>query len=130
MQGAIPPQLANTLAIHPDLICHLMPLEQQAKQQWPSASAEHSRRSTTDVMEAKAANNDTVTRRQSFIARAVKSLKRRARGDDQIIRPQSVGVLDEHADSTASGSLTVGERSWLLKLTHETSLGVFIRDLV
>jgi hypothetical protein len=130
MQGAIPPQLANTLAIHPDLICQLMPLEQQAKQQWPSAPAEHSRRSTTDVMEAKVANKDTVTRRQSFIARAVKSLKRRARGDDQIIRPQSVGVLDEHADSTASGSLTVGERSWLLKLTHETSLGVFIRDLV
>jgi hypothetical protein len=43
MQGAIPGQLTNTLATHPDLICQLMPLEQQAKRYWLYAPGKHSR---------------------------------------------------------------------------------------
>jgi hypothetical protein len=124
MQGTIPPQLANTLATHPDLICQLMPLEQQAKEHWPYDPGKHSWNGVTDVMPlvTKVANEVTVVRRQSFIARVVKSLKRRARDDDQTVRS------NQSPDSTAS--LTAGERSWLLELMQETSLGDFIRDLV
>lgn len=43
MQGAIPGQLTNTLATHPDLICQLMPLEQQAKRYWLYAPGKHFR---------------------------------------------------------------------------------------
>ena len=130
MQSNIPPQLANILATHPDLVTQLMPLEQQAKQQWHSTSSEHSRSGTTAVVEVEVANEVTVTdmRRRSFIARAVGSLRRRGRGDDQIIQTQFTGVLVEQADPTASA--TAGERGWLLRLMHETNLGVFIRDLV
>lgn len=107
-----------------------MPLEQQAKQQWPSTSSEHSRSGTTVVVEVEMANEVTVTdvRRRSFIARAVGSLRRRGRGGDQIIQTQFTGVLVEQADPTAS--VTAGERGRLLRLMHETNLGVFIRDLV
>jgi len=133
MQGAISPQLANTLASHPGLITQLMPLEQQAKQQWPSTSSEHSRArsSATGVMEVEVANEVAdVVRRQSFIARAVGTLRRRARGGDKIVETQVTGVLVEQTNPTASSSQTAGEKGWLLRLKHETSLGVFIRDLV
>ena len=79
-------------------------------------------------MEVKVADEVTDARRRSFIARAVGSLRRKTRGDDQIIETQFTGVLVERADLTAS--LTAGERGWLLRLMHETNLGVFIRDLV
>ena len=128
MQSAILPQLANTLATHPDLITQLMPLEQQAKQQWPSTSSEHSRSDATGVKDVGVAIEVTDVRRRSFITRAVGSLRRRARRDDQITQPQFTGVLVEHTDLTAS--VTAGDRGWLLRLMHETSLGVFIRDLV
>jgi hypothetical protein len=68
-----------------------------------------------------------VVRRQSFIARTVGRFWRRARGDEKKFQTQVTGVLVEHADSTAPSSQTEG---WLLRLKHETSLGVFIRDLV
>jgi hypothetical protein len=77
-------------------------------------------------MKAEVANKVTVVGRQSFIARVVKSLKRRIRGDHHNI--QKTRTLDRHTDSTAS--LTTGERRWLLRLTQESSLGAFIRDLV
>jgi phosphotransferase system HPr-like phosphotransfer protein len=104
-----------------------MPLEQQAKQDWPYAPDKHSGNGAADVMVA-VTNEVTVVRRQSFIARAIKSLKRRARGDDQTIRSQSNGKKVQRRDSMAS--LTAGEKGWLLKLMQETSLGDFIRDLV
>lgn len=131
MQGAIPPQLANALATHPDLVAQLMPLEQQAKQQWPSTSSEHSRRSATGVMEVEVANEVLdVVHRESFIARAVGGLEGGARSGDKIVQTQVTGVLVEHAEPTASSSETAGEKGWLLRLKHETSFGVFIRDLV
>jgi hypothetical protein len=126
MQSAILPQLANTMAAHPNLVCQLMPLEQQAREQWSPAPGEHPLSSAADVMKAEVANKVTVVGRQSFIARVVKSLKRRIRGDHHNI--QKTRTLDRHTDSTAS--LTTGERRWLLRLTQESSLGAFIRDLV
>ncbi|KAI0004139.1 hypothetical protein BJV74DRAFT_763443 [Russula compacta] len=87
-QSAMLPQLRDTLATHPDLIYPLMPLEQQAKQRWPFASCEHSRESATDVMESESGtvvgNEAIAFRHQSFIARAVSSLKRRARSNGPI----------------------------------------------
>jgi len=126
MQSAILPQLANTLATHPDLVAQLMPLEQQAKQQWPSTSSEHARSDPmpVGVKEVEVANQ----RRRSFITRTVGSLRRRGRRDGQITQAQFTGVLVEHADPAAS--VTAGDRGWLLRLMHESSLGVFIRDLV
>jgi len=129
MQSAIPPQLANALAAHPDLITQLMPLEQQAKQQWPSTSSEHSRSCATGVIKVEVTNEVLdVVDRQSFIARAVGSLGtlRRARRGDKIVQTRVTGVLVEQAESTASSSQTAGEKGWLLRLKHETSLGVFI----
>jgi len=128
MQSAILPQLANTLATHPDLVAQLMPLEQQAKQQWPSTSSEHSRSDAMGVKEVEVANKVNDVRRRSFITRTVGSLRRRGRRDDQITQPKFTGVPVEHADPTAP--VTAGDRGWLLRLMHETSLGVFIRDLV
>jgi len=126
-QGVILPQLKDTIAAHPDLVCQLMPLEQQAKEQWPPASGKHQSSAAADVMNAELANQVTVVRRHSFVAKAVRSLKRRVRGS-QSIESQSIGVLIERSDSITS--LTMGEKSWLLRLRQESSLGVFIRDLV
>ena len=129
MQGAIPPQLANTITTHPELVCQLMPLEQQAKQQWPYAPGNHSRQNgVADVIDTEVADEVTIVQRQSFISRAVKSLRRRPRDDDRTLRSKSAGIPAQRLDSTAS--LSVGERGWLLRLMQETSMGDFIRDLV
>ena len=129
MQGAIPSQLANTITTHPELVCQLMPLEQQAKQQWPYAPGNHSRQNgVADVIDTEVADEVTIVQRQSFISRAVKSLRRRPRDDDRTVRSKSAGIPAQRLDSTAS--LSVGEGSWLLRLTQETSMGDFIRDLV
>jgi hypothetical protein len=135
MQGAISTQLTNTLATHPDLVCQLMPLEEQAKQHWTYVPGKNSLNGDTDVMDTmtEVAKEVTVVGRRSFITRTVKSLRKRVRGGDQIVQSQSVGVLvqlSERSDSTASGSLTSGERDWLSRLMQETSIGHFIRDLV
>jgi len=133
MQDAISPQLTNTLATHPDLVCQLMPLEEQAKQLWAYVPGKNSLNGGTDVIMdtvMEVAEEVTVVRRQSFVVRTVKSLRRRVRGRDQTIQTQSVGILDQHSDYTASESLTLGERDWLSRLMQETSLGHFIRDLV
>jgi hypothetical protein len=129
MQGAIPPQLAKALATHSELICQLMPLEQQAKQQWPYAPGNHSHwNGVADVIETEVVNEVTVVRRHSFIYRAVKSLRRRPRDGDRTVQSKTTGISVQRPDSTAS--LTAGERSWLLRLMQETSVGDFIRDLV
>jgi hypothetical protein len=133
MQGAMPPQLTNTLATHPDLVCQLLPLEEQAKQHWAYVPGKNSLNGGTDVIMdtvTEVAEEVTVVRRQSFVVRTVKSLRRRVRGRDQTIQTQSVGMLAQHSDYTASESLTSGERDWLSRLMQETSLGHFIRDLV
>ena len=133
MQGTISPQLTNTIATHPDLICQLMPLEEQAKQQWHYVPGKKSSNSVAaDVMDivTGVAKEVTVVRRQSFIARTVKTLRRRTRDDDQTVQSQSVGMLVQRSDLTTTESLTAGERNWLSRLMHETSLGYFIRDLV
>jgi uncharacterized protein (DUF2235 family) len=127
MQSAIPQQLTNTLATHPDLICQLMPLEQQAKRYWPYAPGKHSWIGAADATDTEMKNEATVVRRQSFIARAVKSMKRRARGH---VQSQSVGMPVQRPDSESMASLTPSEKSWVLRLMQETSLGDFIRDLV
>jgi hypothetical protein len=120
MQSVILPQLADTIAAHPNLVSRLMPLEQQAKKQWSPTSGEHPSSAAAHVINAEVTRKVTVVGRQSFIAR-VKSLKRKARSDHQ-------STQVEHSDSTAS--LTMGDQSWLLRLTQETSAGVFIRNLV
>lgn len=135
MQGAISPQLTNALATHPDLVCQLMPLEEQAKQHWTYVPGNYALNGDTDVMDTvtEVAREVTVVRRQSFITRTVKSLRKRVRGSDQTVQSQSVRMLvqlSESSDSTASESLTSGERDWLSRLMQETSLGHFIRDLV
>jgi hypothetical protein len=137
MQGVISPQLTNTLATHPDLVCQLMPLEEQAKQYWPYVPGKNPVNGDTDVMGTdtvmEVAKEVTVVRRQSFIVRTVRSLRKRVRGGDQTVQSQSVGMLvqlSERSDSTASESLTSEERDWLSRLMQETSLGHFIRDLV
>lgn len=134
MQGVISPQLTNTLAAHSDLVCQLMPLEEQAKQHWPYVPGKNST-GNTDVMGTvmEVAKDVTVMRRQSFITRTVKSLRKRVRGGDQTVQTQSVGMLvqlSESSNSTVSESLTLEERDWLSRLMEETSLGHFIRDLV
>jgi hypothetical protein len=126
MQSAMLPQLADTMAAHPNLVCQLMPLEQQAKEQWSLVPREHPLSSAVDVMKAEVANKVTVVDHHSFIVRVVKSLKRRVRGGHH--NTQRTRTLARHTDSTTS--LTMGERSWLLRLTQESSLGAFIRDLV
>jgi hypothetical protein len=138
MQGAIPPQLTNTLATHPVLVCQLMPLEEQAKQHWTYVPGKDSLNGDTYVMDTmtEVAEKVTVVRRQSFITRTVKSLRKRVRGGDQTldqtVQSQSVGLvqLAERSDSTTSEALTSGERDWVSRLMQETSLGHFIRDLV
>jgi hypothetical protein len=139
MQDAISPQLTNTLATHPDLVCQLMPLEEQAKQHWTYVPGRNSLNGDTNVMDTvtEVAREVTVVRRQSFISRTVKRLRKGVRGGDQIVQlqSQSVGMLVQlsersGSDSTASESLTSGERDWLSRLMQETSLGHFIRDLV
>ena len=135
MQGAISPQLTNTLATHPDLVCQLMPLEEQAKQHWTYVPGNDASNGNTDVMDTvtEVTREVTVVRRQSFITRTVKGLKKRVRGSDQTVQSQSVRMLvqlSEQSDSTASKSLTSDERDWLSRLMQETSLGHFIRDLV
>jgi hypothetical protein len=132
MQDVISPQLTNTLATHPDLVCQLMPLEEQAKQHWAYVPGENFLNSDTDVVDTvtEVAEEVTVVRRQSFISRTVKSLRRRVRGGDQIVQSQTAGMLVQRSDYTASQSLTLGERDWLSRLMQETSLGHFIRDLV
>jgi len=113
------------MAAHPNLVCQLMPLEQQAKEQWSPVPREHPLSSAVDVMKAEVANKVTLVDRQSFIVRVVKSLKRRIRGGHHNTRKTRTLA---RPDSTTS--LTMGERSWLLRLTQESSLGAFIRDLV
>ena len=107
------------------------------KQHWPHVPGKTSLNGDTDAIEdavTKVAEEATVVWRQSFIARTVKSLRRRrVSGGDQTVQTQSVGTLvqrSERSDSTASESLTLGERNWLSSLMQETSLGHFIRDLV
>jgi hypothetical protein len=137
MQGAISPQLTKTLATHPDLVCPLMPLEEQVKQYWPCVPGENSLNGDAGVTVAEVAKEVTV-RRRSFIAKTVKVLRTRVRGGNQTVQvqSQSVGMLvqdvqvSERSDSTASASLTSGEKDWLSRLMQETSLGHFIRDLV
>ena len=140
MQGAIPPQLTNTLATHPDLVCQLMPLEEQAKQRWTYVPGKNSEslNGDTHVMDIMTgvAREVTVVRRQSFITKTVKSLRKRVRGGDQTVQSQSAGMLvqqlqlSERSYSTTSEAMTSGERDWLSRLMQETSLGHFIRDLV
>ncbi len=105
------------------------------KQRWPYVPGKNSLNGDTVAMdvETKVAEEGTVVRRRSFIVRTVKSLRRRVRGGDQTVQTESVGMLvqrSERLDSTASESLTLGERNWLSSLMQETSLGHFIRDLV
>ena len=137
MQGAIPPQLTNTVAAHPDLVCQLMPLEEQLKQHWSYVLGKKSSNGDTGVVDTvtDVAKEVTVVVRRSFIARTVKSLRRRrVRGGDQTAQAQSAGVLvqlsERSKDSTTSEPLTSGERDWLSRLMQETNLGHFIRDLV
>ena len=130
MQSAISPQLTNILATHPDLVCQLMPLEEQVKQHWPYVPGKIGDTPVMDTV-TDVAEEVTFVWRQSFIARTVKSLRRRVRGD-QTVRSQSVRMVvqrSEQSDTTASEPLTPGERDWLSRL-QETSLGYFIRDLV
>ena len=135
MQGAISSRLINAIATHPDLVCQLMPLEEQMKQHWPYVPGKSPLNSDTDVRDAvtEVAKEVSVGRQWSFIARTVKVLRRRVRGGDQTVQSRSVRMLvqvSERSDSTTSASLTSGERDWLSRLTQETSLGHFIRDLV
>ena len=135
MQGTISPQLTSTLATHPDLVCRLLPLEEQAKQHWHYVPGNDTSNDDTDVIDAmtEVAKEVAVVRRQSFIARTVKSLRRRVRGGDQTVQSQSVRMvvqLSEHSNSRASESLNLGERDWFSSLMEETSLGHFVRDLV
>ena len=129
MQGTISSKLTSTLATHPDLVCQLLPLEEQAKQHWHYVPEKDTSNDDTDVIDAMT----EVVRRQSFIARTVKSLRRRVRGGDQTIKSQSVRMvaqLSEHSNSKVSESLNSGERDWLSSLMEETSLGHFVRDLI
>jgi hypothetical protein len=133
MQDVISSQLTNTLATHPDLVCQLMPLEEQAKQHWPYVPGKYST-GDADVVGTvtEVAKEDTVVQRRSFITRTVTSLRKRVRRGDQTIQTESVGMLvqlSERSDSTVSESLTSEERDWLSRLM-QTSLGHFIRDLV
>ncbi|KAI0304693.1 hypothetical protein BC826DRAFT_977756 [Russula brevipes] len=94
-------------------------------------SSGHSWKGVADVTEAKVVNEDAVVRRRSFIARAVTVLKRRVRGDDHSLQPPSIGILAQRSDrSDSTASVTANQRGWLLRLRQETSLGVFVRDLI
>lgn len=137
MQGSISPQLTNTLASHPELICQLMPLEEQVRRHWPYIPGTNSSNGDTNAMETVTVVNKakevTFVRRQSFFSKTVKSVRRRIRGGDQIVQSQSVGIVVQRSgrsDATAFESLSSGERDWLSRLTQETSFGHFIRDLV
>jgi hypothetical protein len=131
MQSDILPQLTDTLAAHPNLTCPLMPLEQQMRQRRPSIPSAHSWKGVADVAEAKVVNEDAIVHRRSFISRTVTMLKRRARGDDRSLQPPSIGVLVQRSDrSDFTASVTSDQRGWLLRLRQETSLGVFVRDLI
>lgn len=135
MQDAISPQLTNTLSTHPDLICQLMPLEEQAKQHWTFVPGKNSLNGGTGVTDTvmEVAKEVTIVRRQSFITRTVKRVRKRVRGGDQTVQSQSVGMLvqlSEDSNPTGSDSLTSSERDWVSRLMQETSLGHFIRDLV
>lgn len=123
-QGAVLPQLKNTLATYPALISQLTPLEQQAKQQWPHISGQYMNGDTINVAESLAPGGTTVVRRGTIISWAVKSLRRPRRDDTR----RSIGTLSQRQDPTRR--MTVDEKGWLVRLVQETSLGVFIRDLV
>lgn len=123
-QSAVLPQLKNTLATYPDLISQLMPLEQQAKQQWPPPSGKHMKEDTTNTTELQASEVTIVVARGSIISRAMKSLRRPRR--DSATR--SIGTLSQRRDPT--GQMTIDEKGWLARMVQETSFGVFIRDLV
>ena len=123
-QGIILPQLKNTLATYPDLIGQLMPLEQLAKQQWPRVSGQRTKGNTMIVAESQTLGGTTVVRRGSIISRTVRSLRRPRRDDTT----RSIGTLSQRRDPT--GRMTIDEKGWLSRLVQETSIGVFIRDLV
>ncbi|KAI9445014.1 hypothetical protein H4582DRAFT_1805459 [Lactarius indigo] len=123
-QSAVLPQLKNTLATYPDLVSQLMPLEEQAKQQWPQPSGQHTKEDTTNTTERQVPGVTIVVTRGSIISRAVKSL-RRPRKDSTT---RSIGTLSQRRDPT--GQMTTDEKGWLARMVQETSLGVFIRDLV
>ncbi|KAH9004251.1 hypothetical protein EDB86DRAFT_2155380 [Lactarius hatsudake] len=123
-QSAVLPQLKNTLATYPDLISQLMPLEQQAKQQWPPPSGQHMKEDTTNTTEPQAPGVTIVVARGSIISRAMKSLRRPRR--DSATR--SIRTLSQGRDLT--GQMTLDEKGWLARMVQETSFGVFIRDLV
>lgn len=137
MQSAISPQLTNTLLNHPDLVCPLMPLEEQVKEHWPYVPGKNSLNCDTDIGHTvtEVVKEVTIVRNRSFISRTVKGLRRRVLGGNETVQvqSQSVGMLvqvSERPGSTASASLTSDERDWLTRLMQETSLGHFIRDLV
>jgi hypothetical protein len=105
------------------------------KQHWPYVPGKSPSNSGTDVRDAvtEVAKEVSVGRQWPFIARTVKVLRRRVRGGDQTVQSRSVRMLvqvSERSDSTTSASLTSDERDWLSRLTQETNLGHFIRDLV
>lgn len=134
MQRAISPQLTNTLVTHPELVCQLMPLEEQVRQHWPYIPGTNSSNGDTNVMDTVTvvakAKEVTFVRRQSFVSKTVKSLRRRIRGGDQIVQSQSVGIMVQRSERLDATALSSGERDWLSRLMQETSLGHFIRDLV
>ncbi len=101
-----------------------MPLEQQAKQQWPRISGQHTKEDTTNATESQTPGGTAVVRRGSILSRAVKSLRRPRRDGTT----RSIGTLSQRRDP--AGRMTIDEKGWLSRLVQETSLGVFIRDLV
>jgi len=123
-QSVILPELKNTLAAYPDLISQLMPLEEQAKQQWPHISGQRMKEEIVKATENQMAGGTVVVRRWSTISRVVKGLRRPRRDDT----PRLIGALSQHRDPT--GLTAIDEKGWLSRLVQETSLGVFIRDLV
>ncbi|KAI0274841.1 hypothetical protein BC834DRAFT_965318 [Gloeopeniophorella convolvens] len=127
-QDTIPPQLKTTLAAHPDLIIPLLPLEDQLKRQWHYVPS-NEKSGVATVTETKLEADIQLVRRGSVIVRTFRSLRRRAKGDDGTISPQTVGTFAGRRDSAI---LTVNpdDKSWLSRLAQETSIGAFVRDLM
>jgi hypothetical protein len=120
-QSAILPQLKHTLATFPDLVGQLMPLEEQAKQQWPHILGQHMKEDTMNSVECRTPGGTAGVRYGSIVSRLVKSF-----GKDDTTR--SLGTLSQRRDPTRR--MSIDENGWLSRLVQETSLGVFIRDLV
>lgn len=122
-QDKIRHTLKDALDEYPELLADLMPLEQELKVNWPFVS-DASGGSVPNMRGNKTAQVKA-TRHKSLMVRTRDVITRRSLSDSGHVEPAP--TISTMLDSPKSPKQA---RSWLTRLTEDTSFGAFVREIV